>query len=224
MNPNNPHISLDENHVYTDSDGIIYQSVSSILNKYKEPFDRLGIAEKVAKSKGISIEEVLESWELSALYGTNVHKQLEGFFSDCDYGTDLINNHINKLRLWKKQEVKFYTEVILSNRQAKIAGMADLLVEKTTGRLSIVDWKTSAKINKVAYGGKRMKGVLNHLHDCNFVHYSLQLSIYACLLGRAIDKMTLIHIPRDRIAFNVVPCLDLRNEAEQVIDEQEIIA
>ena len=217
MNPNNPHISLDENHVYTDSDGIIYQSVSSILNKYKEPFDRLGIAEKVAKSKGISIEEVLESWELSALYGTNVHKQLEGFFSDCDYGTDLINNHINKLRLWKKQEVKFYTEVILSNRQAKIAGMADLLVEKTTGRWSIIDWKTSAKINRVAYGGKRMKRVLNHLHDCNFVHYSLQLSIYACLLGRAIDKMTLIHIPRGRIAFNVVPCLDLRNEAEQVI-------
>lgn len=217
MNPNNPHISLNKNHVYTDSDGIIYQSVSSILNKYKEPFDRLSIAEKVAKSKGVSIEKILELWELSALYGTNVHKQLEGFFSNCDYGTDLINNYIHRLQSWKKQEVNFYTEVMLSNRQARIAGMADLIVEKPTGQWSIIDWKTSAKINKVAYGRKKMKGILSHLNDCNFVHYSLQLSMYACLLGRTIDKMTLIHIPRNQLTFNIVHCLDLRNEAEKVI-------
>lgn len=217
MNPNNPHISLDENHVYTDKDGVVYQSVSSILNKYKEPFDRLGIAKKVSKSRGVSVEKILSEWDASALHGTNVHKQLEGFFSDCDYGNDLINHYIPMLQHWKKQKVNFYTEVILSDCQSKIAGMADLIVEKPTGRWSIVDWKTSAKINKVAYGRKKMKGILSHLNDCNFIHYSLQLSIYACLLGCTIDKMALVHIPRNQLTFDIVHCLDLRNEAEKVI-------
>ena len=220
MNPNNPHISLNEYHVYTDSDGIVYKSVSSILNKYKEPFDRLGIAEKVAKAKGLSIEEVLNSWELAALYGTNVHKQLEGFFNGEDYGIDLIENHIPRLQQWKRQNVKFYTEVILSDRQSRIAGTADLIIEKPTGEWSIVDWKTSKSINKFAYGGGKMKGILSHLDDCNFVHYSLQLSIYACLLGRDIDKMTLIHLPREQSSFDIVPCLDLRNEARQIIADE----
>ena len=67
-----------------------------------------------------------------------------------------------------------------------------------------------------------MKGILSHLDDCNFVHYSLQLSIYACLLGRDIDKMTLIHLPREQSSIDIVPCLDLRNEARQIIaDEQQ---
>jgi ATP-dependent exoDNAse (exonuclease V) beta subunit len=63
----------------------------------------------------------------------------------------------------------------------------------------LVDWKTNKRIDKNSFRNK--KGILpssEHLEDCNFVHYSLQLTFYRYILeryyGLEIGSQTLFHL------------------------------
>jgi len=52
----------------------------------------------------------------------------------------------------------------------------------------IIDWKTSKSIDKTSFGGKMgTHSITNHLMDCKFVHYSMQLSFYRYLLEKYYD-------------------------------------
>lgn len=214
-------ITLDEaSHVYTDSKGQEYTSVSKILVKYKEPFDREGIAQKIAKRDGVSVEEVLAEWDTAAPYGTAVHKQMEDYFLGTEKDFSLIERYLGVIQRWRNVEAEFYPEVILCHKELKIAGTADLLV-KRDGKWSILDWKTNKAIRMEGYRGKKLKGILSHLDDCNHVTYSLQLSFYATMLEEPIYKMNLIHIPRNKDEIQVIPCLDLREEVKMILEDQK---
>ena len=58
-------IKFDEaSHTYTHVDtGAPFISVTTLLGKYKQPFDRYGHSKRVAKREGVSQELVLEMWE-----------------------------------------------------------------------------------------------------------------------------------------------------------------
>mgnify|MGYP003322446472 CR=1 FL=1 len=71
------------------------------------------------------------------------------------------------------------------------------------GEKIIVDWKTNKRISEESFGNK--KGILNstqHLDDCNFIHYSLQLSFYRYILenyyGLKVGSQTLFHLKQDK--------------------------
>lgn len=215
-----PDITLEEStHTYTDTQGIIYTPVSTVLGRYKEPFDRMAIATKTAKRQGLTVEEVLSDWDSSAPHGTAVHRQIEGIFRGVDYGDSLIQPHLKTFHQWRATGATFHPESILCHRGLRIAGTADLLVEKPNGVWSIVDWKTNKAIYKNSFGGKMMKAPLDHLEDCNWIHYSLQLSFYAVMLERPIEKLSLVHLPKGKESLEIIPCLDLRGEVEVILDE-----
>lgn len=211
------HITLEEStHTYRGADGKTYTSVSTLIAKYKAPFDKEAIAAKVARRDGITVKEVLADWATSAPYGTAVHKQLEDFFNGKDAPTDLIQPYMEKLTKWRSQNVEFYPETILYHPEAGIAGTADMLVSRGDD-WTILDWKTNKSIQTKGYNGKKLRGILAHLDDCNYVHYSLQLSMYALMSDLPVKKMNLIHLPKEQTTLEVIPCLDLRKEAERVI-------
>lgn len=213
-------ITLDEaTHTYTDQSGQEYTSVSKVIGQYKEPFDREGIAQKVAKRDDIPVEEVLAEWDSAAPYGTAVHKQMEGYFLGTGKDFSLIEKYFDTIQRWRNVEAEFYPEAILCHRELKIAGTADLLVQRN-GKWSILDWKTNKAIQRQGYRGKKLKGVLSHLDDCNYVTYSLQLSFYATMLEEPIHKMNLIHIPRNQETIEAIACLDLRKEVELVLADR----
>jgi len=201
-------------HTYADEEGNVYTPVSSLIAKYKQPFDREKISFYVAQKSGQSQKDVLDSWEATALYGTAVHKQIENYFQGVDDDTSLIEHHLPTFSKWKQQPVTFHSEVILSTD--KVAGTADMLIDRD-GKWTILDWKTNATIDRTGYKGKKMLKQLSHLDDCKFVHYSLQLSIYAVMLGKPVKRFSLVHLPRKETTMEVIPCLDLRKEAELVL-------
>ena len=167
-------ITLNEaNHVYTDSKGIVYRSASNIIGKYKAPFEKDKIAAKQAAKTGESTEDIIAQWDSAAPYGTSVHKQMEDYFLRKDSETDLIEPYLPILEKWRKFDYKFHPEVILCIRELRIAGTADMLVERDDDTWSILDWKTNKRIRKQGFFGKTMERPLWHLPDCNFIHYSL---------------------------------------------------
>lgn len=216
------HIRLEEStHTYRDYNGKAYKSVSTLIAKYKTPFDKEAIAAKTAARQGLTVEQVLAEWAKAAPYGTAVHKQMEDFFFGADGPIDLIEPYLPKLNQWRSQDVEFYPETILYHPDAEIAGTADMLVKRGDS-WTILDWKTNKAIRKKGYKGKKMLYPFDHLDDCNHVHYSLQLSLYALMLGEPVKNMNLVHIPRHQETLEVIPCLDLRQEAQGIINAQMV--
>jgi ATP-dependent exoDNAse (exonuclease V) beta subunit len=210
-------ITLEEStHTYRDAEGVIYTSVSTIISKFKEPFDAKAVAEKTSLKTGKSVEEILAEWATAAPYGTALHLEMEDFFTEGREG-QLIQPYLPTLRRWRSSSVAFHPETIVCLRNLRIAGTADLLVESADG-WSIVDWKTNKAIYQTAFKGKRMSPPLSHLEDCNYNHYSLQLSFYAKMLGLPIKKLSLVHLPRDKGTIEVIPCRDLRREVDSILE------
>lgn len=217
--PYAPHITLNERtHTYSDPTGKVYRSVSSVLAKYKEPFDKQAVAQRTAAKTGQTVEEVLAEWATSAPHGTAVHKQLQDFFSYLDGPTDLIEPHLPTLSKWRNQTAVFIPEAILCLENFDLAGTADLLVRREDG-WSILDWKTNKAIYQTSFGGKKMRGVLRHLDDCNFVHYSLQLNLYARMLGEPIRKLSIVHIPKGGDSLEVLPVPMMQDEVMAILGE-----
>lgn len=79
----------------------------------------------------------------------------------------------------------FYPELLIWNDKNLLAGQADkIFIEETTkGKfVDVDDYKTNKKINISNNYGQKMKYPIEHLDDCNFIHYSLQLSAYAWMM------------------------------------------
>lgn len=89
----------------------------------------------------------------------------------------------------------------------KVAGQIDLLI-KDGNEITIIDYKTNKEIKKKSYFDMNtktnlmMKYPLNNLMDCNYYHYTLQLSLYAYLLQQInpnfkIKSLQLYHVNHD---------------------------
>ena len=70
------------------------------------------------------------------------------------------------------------TEMLLWDHVMKLGGLADLPVFDN-GTFMVLDYKTNKEISRSGFMNKRMGAPFGMLQDCNFMHYSLQLSIYA---------------------------------------------
>lgn len=75
------------------------------------------------------------------------------------------------------------TEMLLWDHSMKLGGLADLPVFDN-GTFMVLDYKTNKEIARAAFMNKRMFPPFGHLQDCNFNHYSLQLSIYADMVSQ----------------------------------------
>ena len=111
---------------------------------------------------------------------------------------------IRWLHAYKKQSnIEIISEVILYSEELKISGTVDILaLNKYTGKYDIIDWKTSKKINKKSFNGKMgIKSPTKKIMDCNFSHYSLQLSLYRYILeryyGLEIENQYIVHLKED---------------------------
>lgn len=104
-----------------------------------------------------------------------------------------------------------YPEYLISKKTKdgilRIAGQIDLLI-KDGNEITIIDYKTNLKLDKVSYYNsytkkyQMMKYPLHKLMDCNMMHYTLQLSLYAYLVQLinpdfVIKKLMIIHYDHD---------------------------
>jgi hypothetical protein len=250
-----PLVTLEKDtHIYSDKEGEIYRSVSKVLDLVKEDFDRDGIslmmAKKMAKEDGMSIEaaqsNILSKWgknlEFSQDTGNFIHDNLELYFKtgDCDSG---VLPAARSIAMMLKGYHKFYPELVIYNKDYKVAGMADLPAVRTRSKNSVIDifdYKSNtskgiefdtAKRDKWGriekFYNRFMLDPLSHLEATNYNFYALQMSLYALMIqmltGRKIGRLALLFVEYKTMDVIMYPVPYLKLEAKLLLEHQSDI-
>lgn len=191
---------------------IAWYSVTTVVSSLKKPFDAKKTAQKVsknAKSKWYEIEPKIieEIWANEAKravdLGTWYHNQREADLCSLASiereGTVVpifaplpLKDGI-KYAPSQKLEPGVYPEHMVYLKSAGICGQSDL-VEVVNGRVNIIDYKTNKEIKMESFKdwegiSEKMLHPISNLDDCNFNHYSLQLSIYMYVILKHNPKL-----------------------------------
>lgn len=207
----------DASHTYS-CNGLRYTSATQLLDSVKYPFDTKRQAELYAQKAGRDAAYWEKDWEQIKLRsldrGNSIHNLREEITNNRAF--DTLHG-----RLWRVQNADLfdvrtpysrypdglYTERIVWNHKYRIAGRADrFAIETVKGKryVHIDDYKTNKFIRKVSFfdynTGKHqmLKPPLDHLMQCEFIVYSLQLSLYMYMfesMGLKPGKIQLIHFP-----------------------------
>jgi len=223
-------------HTYQDREGNSYTSVTRLLDTigFKDDWD--SIAGKVAgrgKFTGMSKDDVLKAWDenrdKAARHGTRIHNALEKYgqtFSVEEGDRDLEEMVKMVYRDYVDYDLS-YDELCLYSKKYMVAGTADkiLIPDKKNGLFDVADYKTniSKGIEYCSKDGRMLYAPVDHLSDCNYNKYALQLSIYAymfeCLTGMTCRKMWITFIPPgDYTKFYKIPVVYLKTDAIALLD------
>lgn len=224
-----------EAHSYTNEDGKIYTSVTTLISKVFPEFKADMIASILAKKQGTTADKIKDEWKAKATEGTRLHNLIENdiFF---DEGV-LIENHSNFTDgFYKLTDIDanypeypyqaVFTESLLYSHKHSIAGTADLII-KDGNSFFVLDFKTGIKedIGRVFSG--KVEGLPN-VKNSKLHRYSLQTWVYGCLLkemfGIEIKDTFIIPIDSDYnnkpsgLFSSFVNTLNFRTEASKLLD------
>ncbi len=192
-------------HIYLYDGTIQLNAVSNVIAEFFEPFDAIGISERVAIRDGIDQCEVLEDWDSKGLesreIGTFLHTQIESYF----LGNEVVNQtyfkydgeyvHIDKLIsiqpeldyfksfLSDSRLMPFRTEWHICDVELGIAGTIDF-ISKNGLSYEIYDWKRSRKASPNETVWRYGINGLEHIPDISFYHYSIQQNLYRYILEK----------------------------------------
>lgn len=207
-------IFKEEGHIYesinTDNP-IKWNGVTSLIHKFKKPFDTNEVAIKSSKNKkskwyGIEPEKIKEIWKQentrAITLGSFYHNQRESDLLELDT-FNVENKDLPIISPIIKDNIKYaptqklkegvYPEHFVYLKSAALCGQADR-VEVVNNKVNIIDFKTNKEIKTHSYVNwegisKKMLPPLAHLDDCNFTDYSLQLSIYMYIILKHNPKL-----------------------------------
>lgn len=146
---------------------------------------------------------ILDAWDeenrKSCERGTKIHEEIEHSFYDHPKDISLqkfgLGGKFECRKDYSELDLEYgvYPEYLIYRESddgiLRIAGQVDLIV-KQGNEITIIDHKTNKKIdqksgfNSATKSSSKMKFPLNNLMDCNFYHYTLQLSTYAWMLQK----------------------------------------
>ena len=211
-----------------------YKSFSSIIKLVEPEKDWDDIAAKYAKKHStkkdpLTVEDVKKQWaekgRIARERGTLFHalKEEEDINSKDKpvYFSETIND-IKPIRNLETLEDGIYPELTLYNNEYQACGTADKVIIETINGvryIDILDYKTSETIDEESYYVARnqkfamLANPLQSVMDCNFMKYSLQLSMYAFFLEKynfTPRNLILIHL--------IINELDLNKESKYKIE------
>ena len=225
-----------------------FQTEKQLEKKVKKNFKDQNIV-PTAEQLETEINHLREEWLFANKHGrfegTLIHKYLEGLFANKDVQEDRsmtyeglsfsdIENTYFRLKKLAKRFYDTYvvtgillpvrSEVVIGNAEMGVAGQIDQLFWDTrVNALVMYDWKTSTRVNTGnLYGKGNMKYCLEHLENCDFTKFSLQLSTYKYIL----ESSTNIRLHKDFyvVWFNeqngegqLMKCQDLTAEVKDMI-------
>lgn len=160
-------------------------------------------------------QDLLDEWQKtnkeSCARGTAIHSELENGYlkkSSCDMKKFGLGGKFPVKKDYYELDVErgIYPEYLVyydSGDGLRIAGQIDLLI-KDGNDIYIIDYKTNKKLDEKSYydpktkRSQMMKYPVNNLMDCNKVHYTIQLSMYAWMLQQinpdfVVKRLLLIH-------------------------------
>lgn len=205
----------EEGHKYTSikDEGIKWTSVTKIVEKFTNPFDSNQHIKcsKNKKSKWYGMEPSLikSIWEgnnkNATDLGTWYHKRMESALTGHetividDKEISIVKPIVDEMGIkyapeQKLENNKIYPEHFVYLKSVGICGQADR-IKVIDNKLFVEDFKSNKEIKFESYknweGHKMMLSPLNHLMDCNWIHYSLQLSLYAYIILKHNPRLSL---------------------------------
>jgi ATP-dependent exoDNAse (exonuclease V) beta subunit len=165
-------------------------------------------------------KEIKKAWKLknlnSQIKGTEFHKVQEDLSYSRGYELNKVDGrkyktfvkpdigHDNYSLNLETLEDGYYPELLLWNNQYMLAGQADKVYITTIRKyryFDIGDYKTNEEI-KTSNKYQSMLSPLDHLDNCNYNHYQLQLSLYAWMLeqyGFKCRNLSFDHYPEGKL-------------------------
>lgn len=237
----------DIDHTYIDtSNNKKLISVTQVLGKIKEPFDEGKWLKIKAKERGITEEELKREWwvagKIGTTRGTLLHKYMEDTFSRKEYPKNYGNlehiltiipliEYIKSVDSIKEMADKFVkdhpnlipikSEVVIGSSEIGIAGMFDqLMYDENNDSYIIIDYKTDKDI-KYSNRWSNLKEPLSKLEDCQYVKYSLQLSLYKYIIEKytkiKISELKIIWFNSKNESYKIIPIEFLEDEILELI-------
>ena len=176
-------------------------SVTRLIDEYANEFDADSVAYRVALRDDKPIQAVLNEWQykndFSKAKGHTCHEYAQSLWNGHKWEPfifDLTDEYINAVDMIKNQADDFYKdfngklehvadEFVVGSAEYDVASAIDhLFINKETGGLILVDYKTNTDLYKGETFAKDMKAPLSHLKDTKINHYHIQLSIYKFLI------------------------------------------
>jgi len=223
----------DDGHRYVDEDtGEEFLSVTRLLHHYEQPFDTEKHSARVAKRRDVPQQQVKNEWkekaEVACDYGTDIHDLFERMF--LSPGRILIAQNDEEQKLlfayYKTKQLEFltgdvYPEQIVYNKKYKLAGQSDLIHLAPYEHFDVGDWKTNETFKYFSQYNQYLKYPLNHLSQCDYNIYSLQLSTYAyfyeLMTGLKCRRLFILYYWRSHNIFQVIPINYMKLEVMMMI-------
>jgi CRISPR/Cas system-associated exonuclease Cas4 (RecB family) len=178
----------------------------------------------------MSKKQIMHSWEenrdTAAQQGTKLHADIEYHYNGLD---SLIRNDSYEYNVLFKQFEKehsdlvmFRTEHMIFSKVLRITGSIDGIAINTDGTINLIDWKRTKEIKFKSYGNKKGKEPFDHLPDCNYVHYALQLNLYRAILetfyGMIVREMFLVILHPNQEKYIKIKIPRMQTEAHLLFE------
>ena len=242
-------IFFGEDHHYEYRGKTIGVSATKLIEQYSNEFDSETIAEKVAIKENKTVQQVLDEWkyknEFACEKGSFCHQFVQFLWnSDTNWQPKYLskkfdtNENRNKINKILEQAQKFYydyedrfehlaDEYVIGSEEYDIASAVDhLFINKLTGGLVLVDYKTNKDMYKNDKYAKNMKIPLQHLKDTTLNHYYIQLSLYKFLLEKytnlKVSQMFIVHMSESNDNYKILEVPYLQNEVKKILENRRM--
>jgi hypothetical protein len=230
----------DEGHKYwIDGDDTDLISCTTFIKKFFGNFDTDTVVSNIIKSDkyddpnykyyGMNDEEIKKLWNDNSKKamsdGTKLHLDIEHFYNDMDVKNDSIEykQFMNFYEDHKKLQI-YRTEWLIFCDILKITGSIDAVFIDDNNELTICDWKRSKEINYKNFNNQTATFPFDHLQDCNYSQYSMQLNLYRLIIetyyGFKVKEMFLVvmHPNNQSGNYEKIMVPRLQKESEWLFD------
>jgi hypothetical protein len=236
---------FDEPHkYYVDGNELI--SVTTLIHKYQDDFDEDYWAQYKANEFGLTKQEILRAWKFinnkGTMKGSIIHDYAENLFLNKIFkypeeeiinyfGFDPIReeyeitkNHVDRFhRDSVGKLIPIKTELVMYDKLAMIAGMADMLFYNVKAKeFQIWDHKTNKSFSMESE--RYLKNSLYFLQDCDFNVYSLQLELYKQIIyrntGIKLGKSYVVWYSHNNPTYKIIEMKDMSYYVDIIINER----
>lgn len=213
-------------HKYTNDEfDIEYISVTTLINSFKEEFDLEKQSKIVAEREGVSQDVIKERWNSirtkACDFGTSVHSIVENFYKSGGVENKDDERVLKFVKLSKLKPKDVKSEVLLFNHEYRVAGTADIIVDNDNS-FDVVDIKTNKNFRFSSKYNKTLHAPLNHMDECEYSIYALQVSTYAylyhCLTGKKVGNLSLYWYNKEENEFFHYPALYLYQDVKNMLN------
>lgn len=204
-------------HKYYVNGTPISKSVSTLIKQFCLPFDEEEISKTKAEREQISQENLLRSWHEKRDNSLMIGKSAHLFGELYTFNRNLrpqTNFDLAIMKFWNslpEHVVPVIVEQPMYHKVKLYAGTPDaILMNKETGKLIIIDYKTNEDLFKNFKGQKLTERFSTYL-DNPFNKYQIQLSYYKILLeqvGYEVSSTKIIWIKPDA-TYTIYDTMDL---------------